>query len=133
MSPPGSTPEGSTTPGQQICVCRCEILPAPLPASPLHALVDEKEVRPGDRLVVQARLAEAGREPLQGLGKTRQRRSGRFLVQEKPGGPNVIAMAKIFLRQRARFKRVEEAAVVRAAVRQARWYQDNNIPLMVRG
>jgi hypothetical protein len=117
-------------PGQEVRVCRCEILPAPLAASPFHALVDEKEVCPGDRLVVQARLAVRSREPLQSLGKTRQRRGRRLFVQEKPGGPDMIAMAKIFLRQRARFKPVEEAAVVRVPVRgPALCYQDNNIPL----
>lgn len=61
--------------------------------------------------MVQARFAVCCREPFQGLGETLQRRGRRPLVQEKPGGPDVVTMAKVFLRQRARFERVEEPAI----------------------
>lgn len=69
------------------------------------------------------------REPFQGLGETLQGRGRRPFVQEKPGGPDVVAMAKIFLRQRPRFERVEEPAVDPVAVSGRRLcYQDNILP-----
>ncbi len=77
-----------------------------------HPFVNQQEVRPGNRLVVEVGLAVSGGEVFQTVAEPLERIQDRILSQVQPDGPDVIPMLKISRGQGACFELSNELDVV---------------------
>src|SRR5262245_9235470 len=103
--------EDRRLPREKIGVARRELVEGPAGAAALHTLADQEQIRPGDRLVVQAglpfRLGEAPETP----GEPVERRRRRKLAQVDPRRAHVIAVVKAILGKRRRFEGLDPAPI----------------------
>src|SRR4051812_6588397 len=93
-------------------MARRELLPALLGRGIRHPLVDQEQVRPGDRLVVEPRVAVEGGEALQRGGEARQRLERRVPPQVDPGQPHVVAVVELGVGEGAVLEASREVVVV---------------------
>src|SRR5262249_33588135 len=82
-----------------------------VPGSVGHPLVDQEEVGPGDRLVVEAGVAVEGGEALEPLGEAGEGREGRMAPQVDPGQADVIPVVERGVGQRAALEVAHEFVV----------------------
>src|SRR5207244_1197493 len=104
------TVENGRPPFEQIRIVAAKIVPR-LPNSSLHPLMNEGHVRPGDRFVIERRLAVMRSEALQRVAESLQRLQHRHLAKVTPDDVHVIAMVEAIVRKSARFEAVDELAL----------------------
>src|SRR5438128_1155499 len=104
------TVEDRWPPGQKIGVFAAKIVPGAR-RPPLHPLMDEDHIRPGDRLVIEHGLAVMRRESFQPFAEALQGLEGRDVAQIRPGNLDVFAMTECPVRQRAALEAVDQLAL----------------------
>src|SRR5437667_3882199 len=103
--------EHAVLPVEQVRVRRGKCFPVLVAAVSSYPLIDQKDVSPGNRLVIKIRLPVGGGETLQVLGKAGERFEYWIALQIKPNHLDVVLVMKAFVGQRASLEVADELFV----------------------
>ena len=91
--------QNAVFPVEQVFICADEFVPGLSRSNTLDSFADQKEVCPGDRLVIPLGLAVKGSEAPDAFGDPGQSLDRRVALKVEPAQPDVISMMKALRRQ----------------------------------
>src|SRR2546426_7622156 len=103
--------EHAVLPVEQVRVRRGKCFPVLVAAVSSYPLIDQKDVSPGNRLVIKIRLPVGGGETLEVLGKAGERFEQSITTQIEPDNAHVLLVMETFAGQRASLEVADELFV----------------------